>query len=188
MNENALTLEGVRAAFHDNIPRYTHIAGVVGLAENIEKNYGKFDGKLIRAAIYHDIGYAEPYRVTNFHSVDGALAARKHGIGEDIAEAVLYHTGSWIDMRLLRLDLKDYYDAECRMMKTPLNRAVSFCDLHTGPLGQRFSLDERLADIVNRYGPKSNILEAFKVYDKRFHEIDSEWSPYLDPLQGSSNG
>ena len=184
MTSSLLTLNDIHAALPEGAARYAHIAGVVRTAEQIEKSHGKFGGNLILAALYHDCGYAEKWRVTKFHALDGALAARQHGLSEDIAEAVLYHSGSWKEAQLLRPDIKDYYAPECLLMKTPLSRALTFCDLHTGLDGQRMSLDERAADVRHRRADIPSILQTWDEYNERFHAIENEWLPFLDTTKG----
>jgi putative nucleotidyltransferase with HDIG domain len=185
VSNNALTLETVRAAFPEGTTRVAHIAGVVKLAEQIEKAYGKFGGKLKLAALYHDIGYAEKWRVTGFHPIDGALAVRKDDLEEDIAEAVLHHTGGWREAQLTRPDLSGYYAPECRLMKAPLSRALCFCDLHIGADGQRVSLDERIADICRRHADIPGILQTMDEYADRFRLIETEWMPFLKNAKGA---
>ena len=117
--------------------------------------------------------------MTGFHPVDGAIAARDHGLDEDIAQAVLYHSGSWREARLMCPDLNDYYATECRMMELPLARAVTYCDLHTGPQGQRFSLEDRLSDIRMRHAKNKPLMGILDEYYPRFQAISSEWQKVL---------
>ena len=175
-----LNLDLVREAFPEGAPRYAHIESAVRLAEEIEKAYGKFDGKLKLAVLYHDIGYAKQWDVTGFHPVDGAIAARAHGLGEDIAQAILYHSGSWQEARLMYPDLDSYYASECRMMETPLARAVTYCDLHTSPLGQNLSLDERVEDFNRTHATNQPLVDIIDAYYQRFQAITVEWQQVLE--------
>lgn len=175
-----LTLEDVRAAFPEGALRFAHIEGVVNLAQQIEDAWGKFNGRLEQAAIYHDIGYAKQWDITGFHPVDGAMAARSHGLDETIAQAILYHSGSWKEAQLMCPDLRDYYASECLMMDTPLNRALCYCDMHTGPQGQSFSLDERLDDVRIRHAANKPLLGIIDEYYTRFLVIDAEWKAILE--------
>lgn len=174
-----LTLEQIRDAFPPNAPRYAHILGVIELARTLESCDAGFGGKLELAALYHDIGYAETWKITGFHPVDGALTAREHGLPEAVAQAILHHGGSWSEARRLRPDVMKYYGPACRMMDDPLYRAMSFCDLHTGPSGKRISLDERLADIRQRHAANLPLMEVMSEYEERFRAIAAEWLPVL---------
>lgn len=174
-----LTMNDVRAAFPPDAPRLRHIEGVVHMAEDIEAHDRSFEGKLILSAIYHDIGYSQDWRVTGFHAIDGAIAARNHGLGEDIATAILYHSGSWREMQLGHNELASHYAPRCLMMDTPLSRAMTYCDLHTNVLGVSCSLDERLADIRNRRGNVPAIMLTLDEYEPLFRAIDAEWSSLL---------
>jgi putative nucleotidyltransferase with HDIG domain len=174
-----LALSDIRAAFPEGAPRYAHIVGVVSLANEVESAYKEFGGKLKLAALYHDIGYSAQYRVTGFHPVDGAMAARKHGLSEEIAQAILYHGGSWKEAQLLRPDLKEYYADQCQMMATPLSRAMTYCDLHTGPNGEAFSVEERLADIRQRHAANQPLLQVMHEYEDRFKMIAAEWQAII---------
>ncbi len=174
-----LTLDSVRPFFPEGAPRYAHIASAVQLAQRIENACGSFGGKLILATLYHDLGYSKQWNVTGFHPVDGAIAARNHGLDEDIAQAVLYHSGSWCEARLMCPDLDEDYAAECRMMELPLARAVTYCDLHTGPQGQSFSLDDRLNDVRRRHARNKPLLGILDEYYSRFQAISAEWQDVL---------
>ena len=175
-----LTLDAVRDFFPEGAPRYAHIVSAVRIAEQIEAACGRFDGKLILATLYHDLGYSPQWNVTGFHPVDGAIAARDHGLGEDIVQAILYHSGSWREARLMCPDLDGYYASSCLMMEMPLARAVTYCDLHTGPQGQGFALNDRLNDIRHRHATNKPILDILDEYYPRFQAISVEWQGMLE--------
>jgi putative nucleotidyltransferase with HDIG domain len=181
MNETEpLTLNDVRASFPEISARFQHICGVVNLAEQIERSYGDFDGKLVQAALYHDLGYSKHWIVTGFHPVDGAIAARNHKLEETIVRAILHHGGSWREARVMYPDLDGFYGPECLMMETPLSRALTYCDFHTGPQGQAFSLDARMTDIRARHSANKPLLDIMEEYHERFKEIDAEWQAVLE--------
>jgi len=183
--QQPLSIEDVRAAFPYGSARLAHIEGVLQMASMIEIAWEDFDGKLEQAALYHDIGYAKHWNVTGFHPVDGAIAARDHGLDETVAQAILYHSGSWREAQMMCPDLCDLYASSCRMMDTPLNRAITYCDMHIGPQGQQFTLDERLADIKIRHATNQPLLGIIDEYYTRFMVIDAEWKAVLDRSSGN---
>lgn len=103
---------------------------------------------LVAAAYLHDLGYAPALALTGFHPLDGAeyLSA----IGEPrLARLVANHSGAKHEaaLRGCAPQLKAYPD-EADL----LTACLTYCDLTTGPQGQRVSLAERLCDIHRRYG------------------------------------
>ncbi|MDT0352918.1 hypothetical protein [Pseudonocardia charpentierae] len=54
-------------------------------------------------------------------------------------------------------ELRGFADdfAEFPDEETPVRDALWYCDMVTGPDGQRVAVDERLAEIQSRYGPDS---------------------------------
>lgn len=165
-----------------NTRRGKHIKAVVERAKHLDRRLS-MGGALVQAACYHDIGYAAAARTTGFHPLDGALLARRHGLDHQVADAVLFHTGAFGEMRRLRPDLASYYTNGCGMTQTLLSRALTFCDLRTGVDGQPVSLQERLKDIQNRHSKNTGLLEAIKEYTPIFREIDQEFANFSqEPL------
>jgi hypothetical protein len=127
--------------------RWAHVQAVAERAASLP-----FEGidreRLVAAAYVHDIGYSSELAVTGFHPLDGARHLRSLG-DEDLARLVAHHTNARYEAELRGLD--DYED-EFPYGGTLLDTALTFCDMTTSPDGEPISLEERVAELVDRYG------------------------------------
>ena len=141
--------EGLLGPLGDRWGRHT--AGVAERARRVGAvvNEGERD-VLVAAAYLHDIGYARALVVTGCHAIDGARHLRDLG-HERLAGLVAYHSGSRFEAKLRGLaeDLGEFADED-----SALTRLLTYCDMTTGPRGESFTLDERLAEVERRYGPE----------------------------------
>jgi hypothetical protein len=105
---------------------------------------------LVAAAYLHDLGYAPALVVTGCHALDGARHLRDLG-NERLAGLVAYHSGARFEAELRGLadELAEFADED-----SALTRLLTYCDMTTGPRGESFTLDERLAEVERRYGPE----------------------------------
>ncbi len=158
--------------------RLAHILRVMKTAQALEARRS-FGGRLVTAAAYHDIGYAEALIATGYHPVDGALVARRDGLDAEIVDAVLHHSGARTLAQISRPELMPHYGTECRMMRMPLSRALTFCDTHSGPRGERFGLAERIAEIRTRHAANADLLAALDESQQAFQTIEAEFLPLL---------
>ncbi|WP_344814779.1 HD domain-containing protein, partial [Microlunatus aurantiacus] len=129
--------------------RWDHVAAVGRAAEGIAGAFGDDGETLIAAAFLHDIGYAPELAVTGFHPLDGGRFVRGQGY-ERLARLVAHHSGARLEARLRGID--GYCD-EFPFEDGPLDHALTFCDLTTGPDGVPVSLERRVQEISERYGP-----------------------------------
>lgn len=155
--------------------RIAHIERVVENARIVEARI-PFQGRLLAAAMYHDIGYAPEFAKTGFHPVDSAILAFADEVDPAVVEAVLHHTGAFGEARRCRPDLMFHFADSCLMMKTRLNRALTFCDLRAGVNGEKVSMTERLNDIAHRHAGNKPLLEVMCEYAPLFQQIDDEFS------------
>ncbi|MBW4983244.1 hypothetical protein KZZ07_11885 [Mameliella sp. CS4] len=164
--------------FPPDAPRLAHIQQVMRTARIVEARQ-EFGGRLVIAAAYHDIGYAEAFAVTGFHPVDGAVLARADGCDAGVVDAVLHHSGARGLCLRMRPDLAGRYGPTCRMMDTALSRALTFCDNRSGPNGEALTLAERIADIRWRHAGNPALLETTADYLPLFERIDAEFARLL---------
>lgn len=164
--------------FPADAARLAHIRQVIELARALEARRG-FGGRLIAAALYHDLGYAPEFAQTGFHPVDSAVLARADGLDPVVTDAVLHHSGARTLAELSRPDVLAAYGPVCRMMDTELSRALTFCDNHTGPNGERFTLSERLAEIRQRHAARPAILAVLDRHMPQFLSIEAEFLPLM---------
>jgi HD superfamily phosphodiesterase len=111
---------------------------------------------LVAAAYLHDIGYGAELATTGFHPLDGAVWLRSQGL-ERLARLVAHHSGAHFEAAA-----QGY--AECLAQfseeRSAVADALTYCDLTTGPNGERISVASRLDEIKIRYGPTSLVARA----------------------------
>lgn len=173
-----MPIRGPEHHFEAGSARLAHIHRVIENAKAIEARES-FGGRLITAAVYHDIAYAHDLVRTGFHPVDGAFIALADGQPREVVEAVLHHTGAYGEVRREMPELLDRFPNGCEMMSTYLNRALTFCDLRAGPLGETFTLAQRVADWRTRHAANRVLLDNIADYETQFIEIDCEFGPLL---------
>lgn len=129
--------------------RWLHVQEVAVSAVDVAAKLGLDSDALVAAAWLHDIGYAEELRETGFHPVDGARFLRRKGWDEEVVRLVAHHSCSRFEA-----GLRGVSDALAEFPRpTPeLEDALCFCDMTTGPGGERVTVGVRLAEIQARYG------------------------------------
>ncbi|HQH28478.1 MAG TPA: HD domain-containing protein [Oligoflexia bacterium] len=99
------------------------------------------------AALLHDIGYSTRAAQTGFHPLDGYNFLCAHE-ARDIAELIVGHSCSPEEAELLGLVLPPPGDHL-------ISSLITYWDMQVKQGGEIVSYDERLADIVRRYGEHS---------------------------------
>jgi HD domain len=107
---------------------------------------------LLVAAWLHDLGYAPALRKTGFHPLDGARFLEASFINRRIVCLVAHHSGASFEAleRGLMRELA-IYEREVG----PVMDALTCADMTVGPRGQWLTLEERIAEILDRY-PESD--------------------------------
>jgi hypothetical protein len=132
--------------------RWAHTQGVAGAARSLAPVLGADCDLLTAAAWLHDIGYAPEIADTGFHPLDGARYLRDaEGADGMLCRLVAGHSCAMNEAaeRGLAGDLA----AEFWPARRDLADALTYCDMTTGPDGQRLPVGQRLAEIRSRYGP-----------------------------------
>lgn len=140
----------VRAALSKDPERCCHSVAVARTAAAVADSLPSRDGQVLIAAAYlHDVGQASSLKVTGHHGLDGALHLDGR-FPDRVVTLVAHHSESrWeADLRGLAQELAAFTREESIVAD-----ALTYCDMTTGPTGQRVSLAERLADVSQRYGP-----------------------------------
>ena len=131
--------------------RIQHVTGVAELAQDVAKKVfseTRDASTLVAAAWVHDIGYAKALAVTGFHHLDGA--AYLEAIGEHRLACLVAHHSSGTEEAAAR-------DMSAALEPFPfepglMSDCLTYCDLSTGPTGKPVVLEERIAEVAERYG------------------------------------
>jgi putative nucleotidyltransferase with HDIG domain len=135
----------------DELPiRWQHVQAVARRASLLSRAAGLDDQLIASAAWLHDIGYATPLTRTGFHPLDGARYLRDHGWGQQICALVAHHS----DARRLagRLGFGADLSVEFPWQENAAHDVLWAADTLIGPFGTPVTLEERVREIVIRYG------------------------------------
>ncbi len=131
--------------------RWAHTQGVAARARSLAPILGENAGLLEAAAWLHDVGYAPGLVRTGFHPLDGARYLRDVERAEDVlCRLVAHHSCAIIEAeeRGLAGELAREFEA----VRGDLTGALTYCDMTTSPDGEPLPVEQRLAEILNRYG------------------------------------
>lgn len=150
--------------------RWLHTQGVARRAVAIAPLLGDAAGTLERAAFLHDVGYAPAIANTGFHPLDGARhLAAVGGVEQRVVLLVAHHSFARVEADLR--GLASALDAEFPQFDDPLlTDALVFCDMTTTPDGRATSAEQRVAEIVGRYGEKSIVGRFIRVVAPSIHQ------------------
>ncbi|MFR9752587.1 HD domain-containing protein [Nocardia sp. 004] len=119
------------------------------------------------AAYLHDVGYGHPD--LGFHPIDGARLLQTLGYSRVVCHMVAFHTAAEVEAGVRGLNAAVFDDFRLTGV-AELDKADDFLwwsDLSTGPNGQDFTVDERLAEILRRYEPGSIVHTAITQAEPR---------------------
>ncbi|AEB47406.1 MULTISPECIES: HD domain-containing protein [Micromonospora] len=131
--------------------RWRHVRAVAAKAASIGPLVGADVEELAAAAWLHDIGYAPGIVDTGFHALDGARWLVREGYETRLASLVAYHSCAVYEAA--ERGLRDALLSEFPQEESSTSDALWYADMTTGPDGQNFTVDERLSEIRQRYGP-----------------------------------
>ena len=158
--------------------RWAHVQAVAAKAGAVAEGISIDPHVLVPAALLHDVGYAPSLTVTGFHPLDGARFVRDTGFPE-LASLVAHHTGARTEAALRGIpELLDEFPFEDSLMQ----RALTYCDLTTGPTGTTTNVRDRVDEICMRYGPDHVVSRAALIGLPEFLELESE----VESLMGLS--
>ncbi|WP_242448137.1 HD domain-containing protein [Cellulomonas sp. WB94] len=143
------------------LQRWVHVAGVAEAAAVASRTVADGDTELLIAAAWlHDIGYSEQLRGTGFHPLDGARHLRAAGASDRLCRLVANHTSASVeaDARGLARALAEEFPPE----DSPTADALTYADLTTGAHGEPTTVEDRLADIYDRYPPGHVVHESIR--------------------------
>lgn len=139
--------------------RWAHSQGVGRKAGSIAHILGADADLLTCAAWLHDIGYAPTVAKTGLHSLDGARYLRDMEKADArLCALVAYHSCAHIEAR--NRGLGDELAAEFEPASELLTDALTYCDMTTTPYGEPVDVEQRLSEILSRYGPGAVVAES----------------------------
>jgi putative nucleotidyltransferase with HDIG domain len=141
--------------------RWAHTQGVGSKAESIAHVAGP-DAELLGCAAWlHDIGYAPDLAFSGFHPLDGARYLRDtEGADQRLCRLVAHHTCAVVEAR--RRGLAGELVAEFPPIDGVVAHALTYCDVTTSPDGAPVGVEERLDEIIGRYGDGDPVTESIK--------------------------
>ncbi|MEU5990792.1 HD domain-containing protein [Spirillospora sp. NPDC047418] len=154
MNKNTAAWARDLARKHLETPlprRWAHTQGVARQARSLAPILGDEADLLEAAAWLHDIGYAPDLVRTGFHPLDGARYLRNtHQADIHLCRLVAHHSCALIEARErgLSIPLTREFGTQPPHLSTPL----IYCDMTTGPRGEPLSVEQRITEILARYG------------------------------------
>ncbi|MEV6281023.1 HD domain-containing protein [Nocardia sp. NPDC051832] len=103
------------------------------------------------AAFLHDVGYGYPE--TGFHPIDGANLLVSHRFSPTVCHLVAFHSAAVVEAQVRGLDDKlfDPFQLPDHKDLDAANDFIWWADMITGPSGETFTIDQRLAEIRERY-------------------------------------
>lgn len=147
-----------RSLLADDLPRrWAHSQGVGERALEIGPVVASTPADtalLTQAAILHDIGYSRVALETGFHALDGARYLRSLGVDDLVVNLVAHHSCASFEAYERGLDKAL---AEFPMGPPALVDGLIFCDMTVSPDGLPVTVDDRIREIVTRYGPDSAV-------------------------------
>ena len=138
--------------------RWDHTREVAARARSVAKAVPDKDRRLlVDAAWLHDIGYSPEVSSTGFHPLDGARYLMSMGAPADLVGVVAHHSCARFEAeeRGLEGELETFPAPDEAVMD-----ALAYADMTTGPTGLGVSVEDRLTEILERYGPDDPVHRA----------------------------
>ena len=107
---------------------------------------------LIAAATLHDIGYG--HVDTGLHPLDGARFLAGLGFSPVVCNLVVHHSASTFEAEERGVDLAVYREFAVDQDLGAAHAVLWWADMTTGPQGQDVTVEARLDEITDRYGPE----------------------------------
>ena len=142
-----------RQFLQDSLPRrWAHTQGVAAAAAGLSSILGADAGLIEAAAWLHDVGYSPALAATGFHPLDGARYLRDvHRADGLLCRLVAHHSGALGEA--VERGLAEELAGEFPFPPGDLYDALSYSDFTTSPDGERVTVEQRIAEIIARYGP-----------------------------------
>lgn len=136
--------------------RWLHVQGVGRLAEQLAAK-SMVSAEVVAASWLHDLGYAPSVARTGFHPLDGARFLQYQGISPDVVALVAHHTGAAFEAE--ERGLVDELD-ELPLPDPVELDVLTLLDLVVGPSGDLTTPEQRIEEILTRYGADDPVHRA----------------------------
>lgn len=136
--------------------RWQHTRAVAARAAEAVPLLGPAEGSLLLAAAWlHDVGYSPRVTRSGFHPVDGAAYVCTHAAHRTVAGLIAQHSGARFlaEARGLTHLMRPF--ARREYWQGVLPDALTWADQTTGPDGGPVTVEERLAEMLDRHGSGS---------------------------------
>lgn len=156
--------------------RWRHTVRVVERAQSFRDVLDRDELEVLLAAGYlHDVGYAPELTKTGFHPLDGARFVRDAG-HERLAGLVAHHSAS--DAEAEERGFTDEL-AQFPAEDSLVARALTYCDLTTGPNGEEVAVSARLVELGDRLGGDDPTVRAVRREATRLAAVVDEMESLL---------
>jgi len=139
--------------------RWLHVQAVADQAGRVGEHLPPQQAELLQAAAWlHDVGYAPKLAVTGFHPLDGAGHLVRLGHIE-LAGLVAHHSCAHVEA-----EMRGLADQLARFTAgpAPVVNALAYCDMTSGPAGERVTLERRIEEVDCRYGSSHLVARSIK--------------------------
>jgi putative nucleotidyltransferase with HDIG domain len=143
------------SALREALPRrWAHSLGVAARAGELAPALGSRGDLLVAAAVLHDVGYAPSLAETGFHPRDGGRYLRTLKLDDEVVRLVANHSYALLeaDERGLRRVLEAEFPL---LVDAFVVDTLVYCDMTTTPDGTPTTCEQRLSEILSRYGADS---------------------------------
>ncbi|GGQ39135.1 metal-dependent phosphohydrolase, HD subdomain protein [Actinomadura coerulea] len=139
--------------------RWAHTQGVARQARTLAPILGDQADLLEAAAWLHDIGYAPDLVSTGFHPLDGARYLHEtHDTDAHLCRLVAHHSCALVEARERGLAIP--LIREFGNQAPHLSGHLIYCDMTTSPHGEPLSVEQRITEILARYGKDHLVARA----------------------------
>jgi hypothetical protein len=137
--------------------RWLHVQAVGRSAEQLQQRGYDVSDAVIMSGWLHDVGYADMVAKTGLHPLDGAEWLHQQGAPQGVVGLVAYHSAAQFEAEAR--GLAD--ELACFLAPDPDQLDVlTLIDMSTSPTGERVTVNERLAEILERYPEEHPVHQA----------------------------
>lgn len=188
--------------FDEEDEHYKHIRGVAAQMNILVEQLGlqqEDKEKLMEVAYLHDIGYSKRVKQRGHHALDGAIFALEHGLGEDVALCIMFHTAAYGEVKRISGKQLFLYNEAYKLLKENEKAKyfvdlITYCDLITEKDGTPTTANRRIFKMLARHEKNNVVYKNIKAHKREFKRLEKRirlsvikektwWQNLLDTLQ-----